>query len=314
MKILSTGPWQEWEKKAVRETTKNATFLEPGPEVTIEQLAAQADVLYGWPTQSLDAILGSPTLKLIQTRSTGVDRVLTPAFLRSPITLANARGVHAEPVAEHAIALMFAVAYNLRDNDERQRSHIWATHNLTRLYGKTAGILGMGTIGQGIAKRCAGLGMRVIGARRDATKSASFVEETYPLERLHEFLGASDVVLCSLPGTSATHGMLAAPEFSAMKESSIIVNVGRGTVIDQPDLIEALLSGQIGGAGLDVFSEEPLDPKSPLWDMRNVVITPHSAGYSPENDEKALGILIANLQALEKGLPLVNVVDKEAGY
>ncbi|HHW27580.1 MAG TPA: D-2-hydroxyacid dehydrogenase [Firmicutes bacterium] len=313
MKILATRPWKEWEKQAISRAVKDAEFLEPGP-VPIEELIEEADVLFGSSQVPLDRVASSKTLKLVQARSTGADRFLTEEFKKSKIILTTARGVHAPPVAEHAVALMMAVAYNFRTNDKNQREKTWGEHSVNRLYGKTAGILGMGTIGEEIAKRCKGLDMNVIGTRKDPSKGSANVEKVFPLDRLPEFLASSDVVLCSLPGTPDTYHFLAEKEFRVMKPSALVINVGRGSVINEKDLIKALSEGWIAGAGLDVFEEEPLPPDSPLWDMPNVVITPHSAGYAPDNERKIIEILIQNLVNLQEGLPLVNVVDKEAGY
>ena len=314
MKILATRPWKEWEKQAIAREVKDAEFLEPGPQGTIEELIDRADVMFGSSQVPMNRVVRSKPLKLIQARSTGADRFLVDGFKKSPIMLATARGVHAPPVAEHAVALMMALAYNLRVNDKSQREKIWSEHSIGRLYGKTAGILGMGTIGEEIAKRCIGLDMRVIGIRKDASKRSSSVDSVFSPDQLLEFLAASDAVLCSLPGTRDTRHLLAEREFRAMKPSAFLVNVGRGTVISEEALIKALSERWIAGAGLDVFEREPLPTESPLWNMKNVIITPHSAGYAPENDEKIMGVLIQNLVSLQKGLPLVNVVDKEAGY
>jgi phosphoglycerate dehydrogenase-like enzyme len=314
MKILATRPWEKWEKDAIAKAVKGVVFLEMGPEKGIEELLGEADVLFGSSQVPMHRVVRSKTLKLIQARSTGADRFLTEEFKKSPIVLATARGVHAPPVAEHAVTLMMALAYNLRVNDKNQRQKVWGEHSINRLYGKTAGILGMGTIGEEIAKRCKGLDMKVIGIRKDPSKRSSNVDSVFSLDQLPKFLASSDVVLCSLPMTPDTHHFLSEREFRAMKPSAYLVNVGRGTVINEVDLVKALSEGWIAGAGLDVFEKEPLPPESPLWDMENVVITPHSAGMAPENNEKVIEILIQNLVNLQEGLPLVNVVDKEAGY
>ncbi len=316
MKILSARPWEDWEKERISRVVKEAVFLQPGPNPghKIEDLVMEAEVLYGFPRLPVDSIVRSPSLKLIQVASTGVDTLLTPEFRDSHIALTNSRGVHADPVAEHAVALMFAVAYRFRINHARQDARIWAESSSARLYGKTAGLLGLGAIGQGIARRCKGLDMRVIGLRRTTGDGGPYVDEALTLKDLPRFLCLSDFVLCSLPLTQGTEHLLTLKEFRMMKPTAFVVNVGRGAVIKEDDLTEALSAGVIAGAGLDVFEKEPLPYSSPLWRMDNVVITPHAAGPAPENRHKSLEILLENLGRLQKGEPLVNQVDKRLGY
>ncbi|MGI6643954.1 MAG: D-2-hydroxyacid dehydrogenase [Bacillota bacterium] len=316
MKILSARPWEDWEKELIAQVVEDAVFLEARaePGQTLEDLVMEADVLYGFPRFPMDAIVRSPSLKLIHVASTGVDSLLTPEFRKSPIVLTNSRGVHADPVAEHALALMFAVAYGFRANHARQTARIWAETPSTRLYGKTAGLLGLGAIGQGIAKRCKGLDMRVIGLRRTTGDGGPYVDETMTLEGFPRLLALSDFVLCSLPLTQETLHLLTLREFTMMKPTAFLINVGRGAVIKEDDLVQALSFGIIAGAGLDVFEEEPLPSSSPLWGMENVVITPHAAGPASENRRKSFDILLENLGRLQRGEPLLNQVDKVLGY
>ncbi len=316
MKILSTRPWEMWEKDLISKATAKPVFLQPNgkPGQTMEELIAEADVLYGFPGFSMGAIVRSPNLKLVHVASTGVDTLLTPEFRDSKVALTNSKGVHAAPVAEHAVALMFSVAYGMRIAAKHQDACRWSPNPITRLYGKTAGLLGLGAIGLEIAKRCKALDMRVIGIKRTPSGDIPNVDQIMTGEDLPQLLSETDVLMCSLPLTPETRGFLSLKRMNMMKSSSIVVNVGRGAVIGESDLICALTEGIIAGAGLDVFETEPLPSGSPLWRMDNVVITPHTAGPAPENKRKSLDILVENLRRMEKGEPFINLVDKNLGY
>ncbi|HHX28482.1 MAG: D-2-hydroxyacid dehydrogenase [Bacillota bacterium] len=314
MKILCTRPWAEWEKKAISEVVKDAEFLEPGPNQEIQDLVLESEVLYGFPQVPVSSLVASKTLRLLHVQSTGVDR-FAAALKDSPIILTNSRGVHAKPVAEHAVALMIALAYNFRAHTEIQKERVWQDPGIDRLEGKVAGLLGLGAIGEEIARKCKAFDMKVIGVRRNVSRPASpNVDRVYPMDELIEVMEGSDYVLCSLPLTGETLRCVRYEHFAAMKPTSGFVNVGRGPVVDEAGLIRALKEGKIRGAALDVFESEPLGPDSPLWEMDNVVITPHTAGKSEENRRRSLGILIENLGRLQEGKPLMNVVDKVLGY
>lgn len=314
MKILSPRPWREWEKAAISEVAGDAVFLEPSLDRKMEALVDEADVLYGFPQIPLGVIARSRTLRLMHVPSTGVDRFITPEFRASPVILTNSRGVHAKPVAEHAVALMLALAYNFRQFGRRQEQRLWQDVQVTRLEGQTAGLLGLGAIGAEIARKCKAFDMYVIGVRRSADQPVANVDRVYPAEDMDEVLRRSDFVLCSLPLTEETHHLVDYKRFCAMKPTAFFVNVGRGPVVKEKDLIQALQEGRIGGAGLDVFETEPLPQDSPLWQMDNVVVTPHCAGHSERNGRRSLAILVENLRRLRSGESLMNVVDKTLGY
>lgn len=314
MKMLTTRTWEDWEKAAISAAVKDATFLEPGVDGKIQDLINLADVLYGFPPVSVDVIAKSPTLRLLHVPSTGVDRFVTPEMRASKIILTNSRGVHAKPVAEHAVALMLALAYNLPQFGRNQAQRVWKEIEIGRLEGKTAGLLGLGAIGEEIARKCKAFDMRVIGTRRDATEIPPNVDEVFAPEGTNEVLHQADFVLCSLPLTHETSHFMDYGRFCAMKSDAFFVNVGRGPVVLEEDLIRALQQGQIKGAGLDVFEIEPLSKESPLWKMENVIVTPHAAGNSRANRQRVLDILVENLRRLQAGQQLVNVVDKTLGY
>lgn len=316
MKILSTRPWEEWQKEMLRKADQKAVFLQEGPEASLSQLVMEADVLFNFGPAQIDPVLlaKSPTLKLVQVSSTGVDSFMVPEFQRSPILLASSRGVHAKVVADHAMALLLALTHNLLQCFRNQSKKEWKREEIISLEGKTAGLLGMGSIGLEIAARCKPFSMRVIGLRKDPDKPHPNVDKVYSRSEIFDFLAESDFVISSLPLTNETRASITIREFSAMKPSSIFINVGRGPVVKEDDLILALREGKILKAGLDVFETEPLPPESPLWQMENVIITPHIAGVHRENIEKSMAILAENLKRLMRGEPLVNQIDKIKEY
>ena len=314
MKILTTRTWADFERDAISAVVKDAIFLEPGTDGKIEDLVNQADVLYGFPSIPLEQLAESPTLRLLHVPSTGVDRYVTPEMRASRITLTNSRGVHAKPVAEHAVALMLALAYKLPQFQRSQAKNAWEDAGIERLAGQTAGLLGLGAIGEEIARKCKAFDMRVIGTRRDASQVPVNVDEVFSPADTNEVLHQSDFVLCSLPFTAETDHFLDYGRFCAMKSAAYFVNVGRGPVVLEEDLIKALQQGQIKGAGLDVFETEPLPKESPLWGMENVIVTPHAAGNTKANRQRVLAILVENLRRMEAGVPLTNVVDMTLGY
>lgn len=314
MKILATRTWNPSEKAEISAAIKDATFLEPGPDGKIDDLVNEADVLFGFPSIPLAQLVMSPTLRLLHVPSTGVDRFVSPEMLASRITLTNSRGVHAKPVAEHALALMLALAYKLPQFGRSQARRTWEDAGIERIEGQTAGLLGLGAIGEEIARKCKPFDMRVIGTRRDTSQASPNVDEVFAPEDTNEVLHRSDFVLCSLPLTKETEHFLDYGRFCAMKSTAYFINVGRGPVVLEEDLVRALKQGQIKGAGLDVFEHEPLPADSALWGMENVIITPHAAGNNKANPGRVLAILVENLRRMEAGQPLVNVVDMGLGY
>lgn len=315
LKILTTRTWKQWRKDAICKVVENPIFLEPDTDGPLEELIFQADILFGSPDIPPAVLAQSKTLKMVHLGSTGVDRYMVPEFQQSDIILVNSRGVHGPTVADHAMALLLALSRGLPEAYENRRRKKWEAKasSIVNLEGKTAGLLGLGAIGLEAAVRCKAFGMRVIGTRRNAEKS-ELVDKVLPPSDLPQVLSESDFVVCSLPLTSETHHILTIREFSLMKPSAFFINVGRGAVVKEDDLVLALSTGKIKGAGLDVFEEEPLPVESPLWEMPNVIITPHSAGFDEEHSKKTFNIFLQNLERFQQGRPLINMVDKQLGY
>ena len=175
-------------------------------------------------------------------------------------------------------------------------------------------VVGLGAIGGAVAQRMTLLGASVTGLRRQATGVTHGQWTEAPSDRLHELLPAADIVVIAAPHTRETRGLIGRAELALMAPGAILVNVSRGQLVDEPALVEALRAGAIAGAALDVFVDEPLPPDSPFWTLPNVLITPHTSGFSPDHWDRATDLFAENLQRFDTGQPLVNVVDKQAGY
>lgn len=264
-----------------------------------------------------------PNLRWLQQWGAGADWLMEqPELARKNFVLTNVSGIHAVPISEQILAYLLAFARNLPRAVRNQTTRTWqrgaewpeTSPDQFELAGKTMLLLGVGAIGARTAKLAQALGMRVVGVRRSADKPAEFVDEMVALADLSRALPDADFVVLTLPLTRDTHHLIGEPELRAMKDTAILVNIGRGGLVDERALERALQTGQIAGAGLDVFETEPLPESSPLWRMENVIITPHMAGDTPHYDRRALEIFLGNLRRYGAGEPLTHVVDKELGY
>jgi len=284
---------------------------------TMEQalsLAADAEVILAgrWSDELWQA---APNLRWVQSGGAGVERFLTPEFIASPIILTNAAGVYAIPIADHVMAFVLHFSRGFGRLLRSQLEHRWGEEvEPDELTGKTLGIVGLGGIGAEVASRAKGFGMRVIAVRRRPERPSRFADEVRGPDALPWLLAESDyVALCSAL-TPATRHLIGEEELGRMKPTAYITNIGRGGLIDEPALIAALQAARIAGAGLDVFATEPLPADSPLWDMPNVLITPHTSGSSPRSHERLMELFCQNLRRYLAGERLLNVADKAAGY
>jgi phosphoglycerate dehydrogenase-like enzyme len=252
-------------------------------------------------------------LRLIQMVGAGVDSVLPAEDLAAAVRLANARGVHEPEMSEFALSLVLALAKRIPRALEQKQRRQWQPFGTHRLVGRTAAILGLGVIGRGIAARCKALGMRVIGTRRSG-EPLDGVDAVYAPGETRRVLAEADVVVVVLPLTPETRGLIDADAFEAMKPRALLVDVARGGIVDEEALLQALASGKLGGAALDVFEEEPLPASSPLWDAPNLILTPHVAGLSREYMTRLGEIFLENVRRLESGGDLLNEIDRTRGY
>ena len=259
----------------------------------------------------------APGLKWVQSGGAGVEWLLTPDFAASPIILTNARGIYAIPIADHIMAFVLHFSRLFNDLLRKQMKHEWADwgeYEADELAGKTLGIVGLGGIGSEVARRAKAFGMRVIATRRREALPSDNVDEVRGVDQLPWLLEESDYVALCAALTPKTRHLIGEDELKSMKPTAHLMNIGRGGLVDEQALIAALREGEIAGAGLDVFEQEPLPADSPLWDMSNVVITPHSGGSSPPSHERLLDLFRENLRRYIAGEPLLNLVDKAEGY
>ena len=265
-----------------------------------------------------DLVVCAPALRWYQQWGAGADWLLRyPQAVDQEFILTSASGVHAVPISEQIIGALLMFARGLHRAVRAQTRQEWwrpAQDELFELPGKTMLVIGVGAIGARTAELASALGMRVEGLRRNPDWPAPGVAALYGPDRLHERLGQADVVVLTVPLSAETRGMIGPAELRAMRPGAYLINIGRGGTVDEPALIQALSSGRLAGAALDVFAEEPLPAESPLWSLEQVILTAHYAGATPHYDERALAIFLDNLGRFQAGEPLRNLVDKARGY
>jgi phosphoglycerate dehydrogenase-like enzyme len=279
---------------------------------------ADADILFLSQLRP-DEFRSAPAVRWIQSPAAGVGSLLFPELRESRVVLTNARGIHGTPMAEHVIGVTVVLFRQIHAAIRRQAAHEWGADRLESfrsLAGARMAILGLGAVGQAVAHRAAALGMDVVALRRraSAAPAPACVSRVYGPSEVEPFLAAADVVVLAAPLTPETRGLIGAAELRYMKPTAFLVNVARGKLLREAEVAEELARGTIAGAALDVFEHEPLEAASPLWDLPNVVITPHTSGFRRDYWEAATSLFADNLQRFLRGEPLVNVVDKGAGY
>jgi phosphoglycerate dehydrogenase-like enzyme len=257
----------------------------------------------------------TPKLRWVQTLSAGVDQLPLERFSEREITVTNMSGVHQIQMSELTISLMLQWVRKSNLFHLNQLNQVW-DHRITpgELFGKTIGIIGVGSIGEAVARKAKAFDMHVIGFNRTGDSQPYFDEIVTGDDGLSYLLQQSDFVVLLLPSTNKTYQFLRAEHFEQMKESAFLINLARGNVVHETEMIEALRHGRIAGAALDVFDQEPLPLESPLWKLENVIITPHIAGASVHYVERAAPIFYHNIREFLAGRPLRNKVDLAEGY
>ncbi len=258
-------------------------------------------------------------LRWIHSPAAGVGRMLFRELRESDVVLTNSSGLHAVPIAEHVFGLAIALSRRFQLAMRRQIEHRFAKDEIvghTRLlHGRRLGLVGLGAIGSAIARLGIAFGMHVVAVRKHPDAPATEgVEKVYATSQLDEMLARCDYVVLSAPLTGETAGLIGSRELRLMKPEAFLVNIARGKLVKERELAEELKKGTIAGAGLDVFEHEPLDPGSPLWDLPNVIITPHTSGFFEHYWQAVGDMFAANLRLFERGQALFNVVDKNLGY
>ena len=305
--------------KVLAKLPETATItVTANPEMALEK-APEADILFNAQFQAdlLKQVFPAATkARWVHSISAGVDHVLFPELIASDVPLTNGRGAFAPSLGEWAIAGAMFFAKHMRQMRAAQLAGQWAQFDIDSLFGKTLGIVGYGEIGRAVARRAKGLNMRVIAVRRrpELSESDPLLDAVYAPGQLLEFIHECDYLVCAAPNTPSTKGMIGAAEIGVMKPTAVIINIGRGPVIDEDALIEALRAHRIRGAALDVFNTEPLPDGHPFYSLDNVLMSYHSADHVEGWIENAVEVFVRNYDHFEKGEPLENIVDKEAGY
>lgn len=313
------------------------------PDITLEVLpmqmgqtwptdrSTQAEVMYAiggvpWPGQA-------PRLRWMQVHWAGVDHLLNQPIWESQVMISNASGVHAINMGQYVMAQLLAWAHRVPRWLHYQHKAEWPDKRAEKftpdeLRGRILGILGYGSIGREIARLAKPFGLKILVTKRDAKSlndneftvpgtgdpQAELPDRIYPPEATKSMVAECDYVVITLPLTAKTHHLFDEELFKAMKPSAFLVNVGRGSIVDENALVKALKKGWIAGAGLDVFEVEPLPATSPLWGMENVIISPHTSGMTPAYEERVFTLFLTNLRRYLAGEPPLNLVERERGY
>jgi phosphoglycerate dehydrogenase-like enzyme len=320
--LRAVSPRLHVTQQTVRNVSEIAAALQEHPNT---------EILYAFhvPPNTLEL---APRLRWVQLHSAGADHLLDHPIMSSDVVVTTSSGIHATPIAEYVLASILAYRWRVPlwthcQREGRWPSERWNLFSRPELRGSTLGVVGYGSIGREVGRLGKAFGMRVLAVRRSTGRAdqgyavdgtgdpdGTIPERFYPPEALQEMLAECDYVVVALPLTAATRHFIGEPELRAMKPSAYLVNIARGGLIDEAALVRALREGWIGGAGLDVFDEEPLPPDNPLWELDNALLSPHVAGFTPHYDRRAVDLFACNLSRYLSGQPLLNQVDKKKGY
>lgn len=321
--VYSSGPAWTLPRRFIddlRRRFPQHTFLDVWDSHALHLRLPEADVAFT-PAIDRSAVGSLPRLRWVQSSAVGVGGLLGPELVASPIIVTSARGVRARSIAEHVLGITIALARQLPLVIRHQADHKWALDELESsgtirtLHGRRMAIVGLGSIGLEVAQVAVPFGFRVSAIRKRIGEPVpTGIEEVLPAERLHELLAKSDVVVLSTALTPQTRHLIGRHALAHTKPGAFLINVGRGKLVDDDAVVEALREGRLGGAALDVFTKEPLDPASPYWDLPNVIVTPHISGAMEDYWTPLVALFAENLRRFDAGEPLINVVDKRAGY
>ena len=295
---------------AVQDAAPSAEIAVASKENLAEELK-DAEIFFGF--HSPEVFRQATKLRWIQATSAGIEALLVPDLVERGLIITNASGLYASPVAETAWALTLALFRRIPTYFRQQQEHRWEVQIPGDLDGSVAGVIGLGGIGSHYARVAAAFGMRVVAVDRHQTAKPDFVESLWPMDRLNSLLEMSDVVLISCPLWSESRHLINRETLAQMKPTAYLVNIARGGIVEENALLEALQSGQIAGAGIDVCETEPLPAESPLWEAPNLILTPHFAGFS-HRLRRLTKLFCENLRRYQNSERLVNEVDQEKGY
>jgi phosphoglycerate dehydrogenase-like enzyme len=299
-------------------------MLESVPHMRLNSLAdindeaKQAEVILHWigPRDLLRSVfLACPGVRWVHSRSAGLDSTLFPELVQSPVPLTNGSGVFSQTLGEFALAAILYFAKDLRRMLRNQEAARWEQFDVEEIAGQTVGIVGYGDIGRAVATRVHAMGMQVLALKRHAPASPDpFIAQFYKPSELADMLAHCDYVVVAAPLTPETRHMISDAAFAAMKPSAVVINIGRGPVIDQAALVRALTQGKIKGAGLDVFEQEPIPEGDPIYKFENVLVSPHCADHTKDWLNQAMQFFLQQYERFRNGQPLENIVEKHLGY
>jgi len=304
----------------LRRRLPGVRVLSPEDQAEADARLPEADVVLGWAVRR-ENFAHATRLRWVHVTAAGVGPLMFPELIASDVLVSNSRGLHSVSMAEHALGVMLAFFRKLHLARDAQARREWAQDRLWtdppdfgELSGATLGLLGYGAVGRAVAQRARALGMRVIAVRRRPEPDPDGIAEQWGEDRLEDLLAVCDVLVLAAPLTPATQARIGAAEIARMRPHALLVNLGRGALVDEPALIAALERGAIAGAALDVTREEPLPAASPLWAMPQVILTPHISGLGPRYWERAMDMFVDHVEAFRAGRPLPNLVNKAEGY
>ena len=318
--ILVLAAPDEPQLSMLNELRETASVLIGDSVQAFEKAAASADVIFNWSgSLSLihDVFLMSPRVRWIHSRSAGLERTLFHELIASDVVMTNGSGVFSPSLGEFALAAILYFAKDFRRMIRNQMAARWEPFDILPISGQTVGIVGYGDIGRAIASRVRAMGMNVLAVKRHASTQNNpdpFAERIYSPDQRLAMLPQCDYVVVAAPLNAETVDLISAAEFAAMKPSAVIINVGRGPVINERAMINALSHNKIKGAALDVFDEEPLPANHHFYKLENVLLSPHCADHTPDWLDNAMRFFLAQFEKFRHGEPLLNVVDKKLGY
>ncbi len=313
---VATG-WHLKEADELRRVLPGDEVLWLSPSGPYEAAAPAEAIVAGLNADRAKALLAAaPRVRWFHTLSAGVERLLIPEITeRQGLVLTNNSGAYDVPIAEHVMAFVFAAAKRFPDYQRAQAEHRWERERQHQeLRDSTMVVFGMGSIGGEVARLSSAAGMRVIGVRRDHRAPAAPATRVVGPDALADVAAEADWLVVAAPLTAATRGAISAEVIARLKPTAWVVNIARGSLIDQAALLAALRAGRIGGAALDVFDPEPLPGDHELWSLPNVIITPHASSSSPRVRERSIALIAENMRRFKKGEPLLNRVDYARGY
>ena len=293
------------------------TFEVPETDDDQMRLIRDADAYYGWPSR--DVFVAAERLRWLHCPGTGIDRITAiPELIDSDVVLTNARGPHAGPMADHVLGMMITLTHRLREQWDDQKARRWEPlkyyGSFVELSGSTMGILSLGDIGMAIARRAHGFGMLVYAVDKRPMPASAEVREVWGMERLDELMRMCDWFVVTAPLTEETRGLIDRRRVELLKDGAYVVVISRGQIVDEDALADSLRSGRLAGAALDAVAQEPLPGDSPLWDLDNVVLSPHASASTPDMSEGRRRIFKENLRRYIANEPFLYVCDKRAGF